>query len=96
MKLIWRPDALHDLDDIWDYSLNQFGKVQAVIYLETIHEKAAALTNGELSGTAEDKVQPGLRRQISRSHVIWFRVESDVLVVIRVLHQSRDAGWWMG
>ena len=50
-----------------------------------------SLAEGDLSGVAANEIQPGLRRQVSGSHVIWFRVEADLLRVVRVLHQSRDA-----
>ena len=45
-------------------------------------------------GAAED-IATGLRRQIVGSHLIWFRLNGERLVVIRVLHQSRDAGRWV-
>jgi len=51
-----------------------------------------ALARGDLSGTRADDVAQGLRRQVSGSHVIWFRAEGDALRVVRVLHGARDMG----
>ena len=63
--------------------------------MKALRDTAIALAEGNISGVAASEIQPGLRRQISGSHVIWFRVEADLLTVVRVPHQSRDAGKWV-
>ena len=95
MRLVWRPSALIDLEDIWAYSERQFGTEQTAAYVRGLQAKAGLLATGDLSGTAQNDVEPGLRRQLAGSHAIWFRVDGDVLRVIRVLHQSRDVGRWV-
>ena len=94
MTLVWRPTALTDLEEIWAYSEQQFGVEKAAAYLDGIRAKAVALAERHLGGTAQNDVGAGLRRQLVGSHAIWFRAEGEVLRVIRVLHQSRDAGRW--
>lgn len=96
MKPLWLPRAARDLDEIWEFSFRRWGPERADHYLRRIEAKAAALARGELSGTKADDVRPRLRRLVVRSHVIWFRVERDRVRVVRVLHQSRDAGVWIG
>jgi toxin ParE1/3/4 len=41
-------------------------------------------------------VASGVRRLAHQAHAIFYRVESDEVLVLRVLHQSRDAGLWVG
>lgn len=96
MKLDLSEDALADLDEILSYSIREWGLVRAFDYVAGIRARADALARGELSGVRADDIAPGLRRQPSGSHAIWFRIEGDRLKVIRVLHQSRDAGMWVG
>ncbi|MES2666787.1 MAG: type II toxin-antitoxin system RelE/ParE family toxin [Pseudomonadota bacterium] len=96
MNLIFTDEASADLDDIWSYSLQNWGAVRCAEYVEHVVETAEAIARGELSGIATPDIRPGLRRQIAGSHVIWFRAEPGLLRVVRVLHQSRDAGRWMG
>ena len=92
MKLTWTTEAAGDLDEIWDYSAMTWGEAQADRYLQDIRSGAARLADGLASGTAESHIKPNLRRLVVRSHVIWFRVAGPELRVVRVLHQSRDAG----
>ncbi len=92
MRLIWQPLATQDIDDIWVYSFDRWGLVRADDYISDLRWRAEALARGELSSVRADDVAQGLRRQVSGSHVIWFRVEGDALRVVRVLHGARDVG----
>ena len=96
MNLVWTRDADADILEIWSYSLKQWGPVTAADYIERIADHAEALAQGEISGTDEGAVRSGLRRQVVGSHALWFRIEGADLIVIRVLHQNRDAGRWVG
>ena len=96
MRLLWHPKATQDIEEIWDYSSKNWGIVQADRYVGAIHQSAVALASGDLTGTSEAGSQEGLRRQVVGTHVIWFRIKGGSLFVGRVLHQSRDAGRWVG
>jgi toxin ParE1/3/4 len=95
MRLVVSEEAAVDLDDILAYSVREWGAAQGVDYVRAINEAFGKLTAGTLSGTRADDLAPGLRRLVAGSHVVWFRVADDQLLVIRVLHQSRDAGRWV-
>lgn len=90
------PLAKQDIIDIYSFSKAEWGTVRARVYANDLRSRMKALAVQRLSGQAADAVLQGLRRQVSGSHVIWFRREPDRIVVIRVLHQSRDAGRWLG
>lgn len=96
MKLDIAVEARADLRAIHSYSVEHWGRVRAAAYLDNIQAKMCALAEPTLSGVPADEVRPGLRRQVAGSHAIWFRIEGDRLKVIRVLHQSREAGLWIG
>ena len=96
MKLIWHPAAAQDIEEIWEYSFQNWGMAQAETYVQTISDTALALASGDLGGTEMPNLGAGLRRQIIGSHVLWFRIGDGFLTSGRVLHQSRDVGRLVG
>lgn len=95
MRLDITPAAQADIRQIYSYSKQQWGSARARLYADEIRARMHQLPKGEASGTNADDITPGLRRLVAGSLVIWFRVQPDSLLIIRVLHQSRDAGRWM-
>jgi toxin ParE1/3/4 len=96
VKLDLSEEAARDLDEILNYSIRLWGVARAFGYIEDIDARLKALAREEMSGVRADEISPGLRRQLAGSHAIWFRIEGDRLKVVRVLHQSRDPGEWVG
>jgi toxin ParE1/3/4 len=92
VKLDVSEDARADIRSIHKYSVKQWGSYRAGEYIDDLRDRMKALARGELSGTRADDVAQGLRRQVSGSHVIWFRVQGNALRVVRVLHGARDVG----
>ena len=95
MRLDVSQAARADLIEIFAYSRRTWGHVRATAYLTALREATRSLGRGNLSGQRADDVATGLRRLVVGSHVIWFRIEGEVLRIIRVLHGSRDAGRWV-
>lgn len=96
MILEFSEEAEADFAEIYDYSRMSWGAVKAAEYLDRLADCAEALARGELTGVRADDVRNTIRRQVVSSHVIWFRCEPNRILIIRVLHQSRDAGRWVG
>lgn len=93
MGLAYKPAALADLDEIWNYTDQRFGRVQAEVYLREIAAACTAIEQGERSGTSIDVIRPGYRKLPVRSHVIFFcRTDKGVTEIIRILHQRMDVG----
>lgn len=95
MKLFIAVAARTDLVEIQLFGAKTWGHGQAGQYRDLIRERMKVLARGEVSGTSADDIAPGLRRQVVGSHATWFRLDAERLVVVRVLHQSRDAGRWV-
>ena len=85
-----KPKAFEDLDNIYLYSINNFGKVQAVKYIENINQTFIRISNNTASTQACVYIKPNLKKLIIKSHVIFFYTHNDAIEVIRVLHQSQD------
>ena len=85
-----------DIVEIYQFSKAEWGAARARRYANDLRGRLKALAVGQLSGESADGVTAGLRRQVSGAHVIWFRHETDRVLIIRILHQSRDVGRWLG
>lgn len=92
MKLFIAVSARTDLVEIQLFGVKTWGRGQADKYRDLIRDRMKVLARGEMTGTSTDDIASGLRRQVVGSHAIWFRLDGERLVVLRVLHQSRDAG----
>jgi toxin ParE1/3/4 len=95
MRLDVSQAARADLMEIHAYSRRMWGIARATAYLGGLREALRSLARGDASGQRADDVTADLRRLVVGSHVVWFRIEDESLRIIRVLHQSRDAGRWL-
>ena len=91
MKAIaFSPAAETDIDDIWDYSADNWGPDQADRYTDEIRDACHALASGRKQGRVVN-VRPGYLKTLTGSHVIYFRDQGDRLEIVRVLHSRQDA-----
>jgi toxin ParE1/3/4 len=90
------PLAKADIVEIYQFSKAEWGDVRARSYADELRRRLKALALGQLPGQSADYVAAGLCRQVSGAHVIWFRRETDRVLILRILHQSRDVGRWLG
>lgn len=83
-------DADTDLDGIYDYTVTEFGEAQAISYLEDIEAKCTQLIENPELGQARDQVKLGLRGLACNQHIIFYRIMSDHIRIVRLLHTKRD------
>lgn len=82
--------AVTDLEDIYDYTAENFGDEQAVVYLTAIEQLFDNLSENPKLGRTRNEIRKGLRSIVKGNHVVFYRIQSDVITIIRVLHSSRD------
>ncbi len=89
------PSASRDMHNIYDWSAVQFGISQANHYSSQIMSSIELMA--ENPGLARDasSIRKDLKKYISGSHVIYFRIAKTILTVARVLHGRQDAGNWL-
>ena len=85
-----RPRALHDLEDIYKYSLGQWGLARAEAYLSEINRAFEALANHNQLGRDYSRVSANLHAYNIAAHVIFYTPSPTGILVIRVLHKSMD------
>jgi plasmid stabilization system protein ParE len=91
-KLIYRPDALVDLNEAERYTLRTWGRAQAKRYVAALVADIKALRISALRYPIHPEVQPGLRRKRSGMHHIYYLASADCVEVLKIIHVQSDPG----
>ena len=83
------PMAEADLEDIWSYTAETWSAEQAEIYTNDIINVFEELAAGQKNGRPVE-VREGYLKALVGRHAIYFQVRSDVIAIIRILHQRMD------
>lgn len=84
------PRAQQDLEEIWLYTFQQWSSVQADNYASEILATCKGLSDGEKVGLNAEDIRQGYWKYFSGSHTIYYKISGQHIVVVRILHQSRD------
>jgi toxin ParE1/3/4 len=89
--LIWTPEALTDLNGIWDYYEHVAGGSTAEDAIREINHVCAVLTEHAYAGRARDEIRSGLRSLVAGSYIIFYKVVAgDIPHIVRVLDERQD------
>jgi len=83
--------ALTDLDEVYDFIAND-SDVAAQRFTTALLTDLYRVAEIGYTGVPRDHIRKGLRLHRYGSYCIYFRVDGDMLVVVRILHGSRDIG----
>lgn len=78
-------EADEDLSRLFDYGIDQFGLEQARSYIDGMKQRFSELTENPRLWQAVDSIRTGYRRSVYRAHSIYYRIDSDEIMIIRVL-----------
>ncbi|MEO0439161.1 MAG: type II toxin-antitoxin system RelE/ParE family toxin [Pseudomonadota bacterium] len=84
------PAAQRDLDDIWDYTAERWGRRQAVVYVSLLRSAIERCAAGHYPSRSIEHIKAGYHRANAGSHAIIFRWVADDVEMVRVLHGRRD------
>ncbi len=86
------PEAEADLDDIWWYIARGSGTVEiADNFTELLTGRFYLLANNPYIGRRRDRdLRPGLRSFPVGNYIIFYQIEGDEVLILRVLRGSRD------
>ncbi len=82
--------AESDLVKIADHTIGTFGIEQARRYRDALETCFQTIADNPKLGRAVDKLAPKLRRHQHKSHVVFYLPERKGILIVRVLHESRD------
>ncbi len=85
------PAAERDLEGIWRYTRQNWGLDQAERYTDTMSAAFQELAESPKSAPSCDHIREGYRRRRVARHVVYFRITTYGIAIIRVLHDRMDA-----
>src|SRR5581483_4447331 len=88
--VLWSPEALADVDHIWDYYAEIAGRTVADNLLRDIAKVALTLSEYPMAGRSRDEVRAGLRSISASPHVVFYRLKGDQPEIVRVLDGRQD------
>ncbi|HQN50658.1 MAG TPA: type II toxin-antitoxin system RelE/ParE family toxin [Phenylobacterium sp.] len=84
------PRAQSDIEDIWDFTVERWGVAQAERYVRQLQPTLEGVAARPRQGRACDDIRPGYFKIGSGSHLVFYRLTSDGIEIVRILHQSMD------
>lgn len=87
---VWSPEAIADIDSIWNYYVRVAGPQTAAKFLHEIAAIVASIEQHPLIGRARDEIRPGLRSLAASPHVVFYRVATGTPQIVRVLDGRQD------
>jgi toxin ParE1/3/4 len=94
--VILTPQARDDLDEIDRFSIENFGEAIATEYMQGFFAAFARLVEYPESAPLLPRITPPTRSLTYRSHRIVHEYGGGTVVVIRILHHTRDIGGALG
>ena len=89
--------AQADLKSIAKFTQDRWGVRQRNTYLREIDQIFHTLAKNPVMGRACDEVREGYRKFPHGSHIIYYQQDdSDVLLVVRILHMTMDVDLQVG
>ena len=85
------PAAERDLERIWTDTLMRRGSEQADRYVDVLTAAFAELAQSPKTAPACDSIRPAYRRRSVERHMIYFRITTYGIAIIRILHDRMDA-----
>jgi toxin ParE1/3/4 len=82
--------AVKDFECIFEYTLLNFGVEQADGYTESMHSALQTITEQPFIGYECPELAEGLRRHDHHKHAIFYRLQSDGVYILRILHQQME------
>jgi len=90
LKLLLKPQAVKDLEDIFEYTAKTWSIVQAEKYQDLLFESMNTILSSPKIGSKYFSTKSEYRKLNSNKHIIFYRVEGDDCIVIRILHERMD------
>ena len=90
MPLELSRKAQADLDDIRDYSVEQFGVERAILYLDAIEQAFRRVLEHPRIGSRRADIRKAVLSYPVGEHRIFYEVRTDQIHVIRLLHKATD------
>lgn len=90
-KLKFTNNAVKDLSDIWNYTVDTWSESQADKYYKLIISACASIAKKPQIGKAYPEIYKDLKGKITSKHIIFYReLEDHTIEITRILHERMD------
>ncbi|VAW34971.1 hypothetical protein MNBD_GAMMA01-845 [hydrothermal vent metagenome] len=89
-QYVLSPEAKKSLIQIKAFSTNQFGRLRATRYLQDIASRFKELASNPELGKLRNELKAGYYSYFVGSHSIYYRIKTNHIEIIDVLHQSME------
>ena len=83
-------EARRDFREIKDRGVREFGPERAREHLAGFGRLFRLLRDQPFAGQERPDIEAGVRSLSHRPHRILYEIESDIVVILRIIHQARD------
>lgn len=87
LYVVKSPEAETDLEDIWLYSFEKWSEDQADRYYDELIDGINKLIDNPMLGKSREYVRRDYRSLQINRHVIYYRLQGEVIDIVRVLHE---------
>lgn len=77
--------ADRDFENIFDFGIDRFGLAQALEYQNGMKERFAQLAAQPDLYQAVDHISQGYRRSVFQAHSIYYKVDNELVLIVRIL-----------
>ena len=90
-KVIFRREAIDDLNDIWNYTFDEWSEKQADKYYESLEFACLQLGQNPELGHEYDGINKNLLGMKTGKHIIFYQaINVNEIEIIRILHERMD------
>ncbi len=84
------PNAARSIADIDAYTTENFGPLQSIRYIESLLDRLQHIASNPNTGKKRDDIKVGYYSYFVGSHTVYYRIYTNKIEVIDVLHQSME------
>ena len=89
-RVVWSPEALDDIDRLWDYYAQAAGRATANKLLREVARIVAILDDFPFTGRSREELRAGLRSLVAGTHTVFCRLQADRPEIVRVIDGRQD------
>jgi toxin ParE1/3/4 len=90
LALFLTSEAIDDIQDIFQFTLETWGEKQACYYKDKIDNTFKLIQNNPEIGRRKDNYFVGCYCFAVEKHIVFYRIKDQSIQVVRLLHSSRD------
>ncbi len=88
--ILWSPEALDDIDHLWDHYASAAGRATADKIIREIAKVVTTIDDFPLAGRMRDEIRPGLRSLTVTPQIVFYRLKNGRPEIVRVLDGRQD------